>query len=590
MKFEKGVHTISEKLCAQELIIEDGAQLVAPEGKYLTLTVCGHGRDILPGRYDGDVRIVVSDCFVKEMVSMDKFERKLMHGAIFVNNGELAEGRGVPDIVWGGEVTGRRADGIYVASREPDFCGITVDGDCEYTVSDSRFELDGKGSDDFAGIGSAVTAYGRARVTVNDSQIHLSGVTRCAVHVGGESVVVCNNCDISNRSPEYDMGDWSWGIAVRGTNRLTQLTDNGTVYYNSCRLTTNGWGVCSVDGSTYANMFIKDSTLTLTGPDAHGYGAFCIGPTHIRYDNSVVDVNGYPIFMMGMGGKTTFDVTGGSIIRGRRFGALIMNDDNGTLSVKDSVIDVGKAVFVVKGSASAIRAERSELKSGDGVLLQLMDNDEIGFSAGGFPVPVGIEDTYTSGRSLIDENPALNMTLSLSDMYAEGDIFNSTTNLRQCQKAEEPPRPPRTGGEEDFAPPPLPVETAPQRHNGDDLKGAKNLIVKLDNANLKGHISSARAEYAPGITNINEFNREELSNITQSTAPTVNNGVIVRLVNGAVWTVPGSCWLTALEIEAGSAVKALDPSKLRVSVDGEEIPFRNGPAYSLRGRIHLSVK
>ena len=179
--------------------------------------------------------------------------------------------------------------------------------------------------------------------------------------------------------------------------------------------------------------------------------------------------------------------------------------------------------------------------------------------------------------------------LELSDMHADGDIFNSTTDLRQCQKAEMPPRMPQPG-EEPEEMPPLPVETAPERHNGDDLKGAKNLVVKLDNTNLKGLISSAKAEYAPGVVLINEFNREELSNITQYAAPTVNNGVIVRMTGGAVWTVTGECWLTALEIEAGSAVKAIDPKKLKVFVDGEEIPFRNGPAYSLRGKIHLAVE
>ena len=589
MVFSAGTHLISEAVTTDSLVIEEGACLTAPEDRYLSLTVNGLGREIRPGRYDGNVRIDLADSYVKEAVSMGERKRLLMHGAVFVNDGVLLNEHCAPGTVWGGEITERRADGIYVASNAPDFCGVVVDGDSEYTVSNSRFDFTGMGSDDFMGMGSAVAAYGRSKVRVVNTEMNFSGVTRCAVHVGGESVVVCDDCRITNWSPEYDLGDWSWGIAVRGTNRLTQLTDNGTLYFNRCELLTNGWGVCSIDGSTYANMFFKDSRLVLTGPDAHGYGAFCIGPTHIRYDHTEVDVYGYPIFLMGMGGVATFDVYNGSVIRGRRFGALIMNDDNGILTVKDSTIDVGRSVFVVKGSASAIRVERSVLRGGNGTILQLMDNDEIGMCPGGFTVPVGIEDTYTEGRDLTDEDPALNVVLELSDMHADGDIFNSTTDLRQCQKAEMPPRMPQPG-EEPEEMPPLPVETAPERHNGDDLKGAKNLVVKLDNTNLKGLISSAKAEYAPGVVLINEFNREELSNITQYAAPTVNNGVIVRMTGGAVWTVTGECWLTALEIEAGSAVKAIDPKKLKVFVDGEEIPFRNGPAYSLRGKIHLAVE
>lgn len=589
MIISAGTHLIDEPITTDSLIIEEGATLTAPEGKYLTLTANGLGRELRPGRYDGDVRITLADSYVKQAVSMGENKRLLMQGAVFIRDGKLLSEHCAPGSIWQGEITDRRADGLYVASSAPDFCGVVVDGDSEYVISNSRFDFTGAGSDDFMGMGSAIAAYGRAKVAVNNTKMNFSGVTRCAVHVGGESVVYCTDCDITNWSPAHDLGDWSWGIAVRGTNRLTQLTDNGTLYFDRCRLLTNGWGVCSIDGSTYANMFFKDSSLTLTGPDAHGYGAFCIGPTHIRYDHTEVDVYGYPIFLMGMGGVATFDVFNGSVIRGRRFGALIMNDDNGVLTVRDSMIDVGKAVFVVKGSASAIRVERSVLKSGSGVILQLMDNDEIGFCTGGFPVPIGLEDVYTEGRDLTDEDPALNVVLEMRDMYANGDIFNSTTDLRQCQKAELPPRPPMPEEGEDEMPP-LPVETAPERHNGDDLKGAKNLVVKLDNANIKGLISSAKAEYAPGVSLINEFNREELSNITQLAAPTVNNGVIVRMSGGSVWTVTGECWLTALEIAAGSAVKAADPKKLRVFVNGEEIPFRSGPAYSLRGKIRLTAE
>ncbi len=589
MVFSSGTHLIDSPIVTDSLVIGQDAVLTAPEGKYLVLTVGGKGRQIKPGRYDSDVRIDLADSFVKQAVSMGENKRLMMQGAVIINDGALLQDHCAPNTVWGGEVTNKSADGIYVTSSAPDFCGVIVDGESKYTVSNARFDLTGPGSDDFMGMGSAVAAFGRARVEINNTMMNLSGVTRCAVHVGGESVVVCNDCEITNWSPEHDMGDWSWGIAVRGTNRLTQLTDNGTLYFNRCRLLTNGWGVCSVDGSTYANMFFKDSKLTLTGPDAHGYGAFCIGPTHIRYDHTEVDVYGYPIFLMGMGGVATFDVYNGSVIRGRRFGALVMNDDNGVLTIKDSTIDVGKSVFVVKGSATTIRAERAVLKSGSGVLLQLMDNDEIGFCTGGFPVPVGLSDVYTEGRSLTDEDPQLNVVFEMKDMFAEGHIFNSTTDLRQCQKAERPPVMGLPDGEpEDM--PPLPVETAPERHGGDDLKGAKNLVVKLDNANVKGLISAAGAEYSPGVTVINEYNREELSNITQYAAPPVNNGVIVCMVNGAVWTVPGECWLTALEVQAGSAVKAVDPKKLRVFVDGEEIRFRTGPAYSLSGEIHLIVE
>ena len=47
------------------------------------------------------------------------------------------------------------------------------------------------GLNDFMGMGAGIAALGDARVTINDSDIHLSSVTRCAVHAGGK---MCDNC------------------------------------------------------------------------------------------------------------------------------------------------------------------------------------------------------------------------------------------------------------------------------------------------------------------------------------------------------------------------------------------------------------
>ena len=56
----------------------------------------------------------------------------------------------------------------------------------------------------------------------------------------------------------------------------------------------------------------------------------------------------------------------------------------------------------------------------------------------------------------------------------------------------------------------------------------KNLVLTLKTS-LSGIISSATQKYRDGLTLIDESNRLEISDITQSAAPTVNNGVIVTL-------------------------------------------------------------
>lgn len=59
------------------------------------------------------------------------------------------------------------------------------------------------------------------------------------------------------------------------------------------------------------------------------------------------------------------------------------------------------------------------------------------------------------------------------------------------------------------------------RHNGDDLRGPKNLGLNLVNTKIEGVISSADQKYRDGLTLIQEDNRMELGNITQSAAPTI---------------------------------------------------------------------
>ena len=49
-------------------------------------------------------------------------------------------------------------------------------------------------------------------------------------------------------------------------------------------------------------------------------------------------------------------------------------------------------------------------------------------------------------------------------------------------------------------------------------------------------------------------NCEELGEVVNTAQPVVNNGVIVALKNGAVWTVAGTSYLSSLTIDETSKV------------------------------------
>lgn len=579
---------VEETMSFGELIICENAKLTAPEGKTLTMTVNGIGVPIEKGTYKGEVILSVTDEYALPpggLMMVNQISR-IVGAAVVIEDGKVSAEKCVSEIAQGGSVSDSCADGLYVATSQGSFNGVVVENS-EYTVKNSRFEFEGFSDNDFLGVGCGVTAVGNSKVSIENCQFTFSGVTRCAVHAGGNSVVTVRDSRLINLSPaSHWLGSFSWQVGFAGTNRLAQLCDNATVTYDNCDLITNGWGICSIDGSDEGvHMFIKNSRLQLSGPRAHGYGTFCIGDNDITIENSTVDVNGYPMLVMGMDRKGHATISC-SKIRGRRFGSMVFSDDHSIFDIINSDFDTGKSSIVVKGSATTINIENTSMKAGNGVILQLMDSDEGGMAMEYFTIPVGIEPEYIEGRELsaADEN---DIYLNIKNCSLKGDLFNSTTGLRPTDACPN-------GGMGYFHDtvigylPPMPMPQIPDSMpvEMDDNRGAKNLAVSLSGTEIEGIISSASQAYREGLKVIYEDNRLELSNITQWASPTVNNGVIVEMDGGSVWTVAGTSYITALKLAEGAVVKAPDGKKLSITVDGAAIEPAAG---EYKGKIVLEV-
>lgn len=606
--YEKGTWLIKGNESFDTLTITEGAELTAPPGKYLALTVDGAGKPLKPGTYTGNVVISVAEYFVEEVYpSVNRTKPLNLETAICIDAGRLIPEKGLPAVVYGGKVTDKSANDVYIATANENFAGIIVDGDSEYTINKASIEMDGPGYNDFVGMGAGVAAFGNARVTINDSDINLTSITRCAVHVGGKSVVTVNNSRMSNRSPICEMGSWSWGIGVRGTNRLNQLADDGTVYYNNCHLATNGWGVLSVDGSNLASMFVKDSTIELTGPNAHGYGIFCIGPTHVHMDHTKFNVYGYPLMLMGMENKATCDFINGCEVTGRRYGIHVIGDTGSVVTIKDSSFNTGKSTMVVKGSSgTTFNIENASLEATNGVILQLMDNDDPSMSSDFIDVSMYTQaDEPVSGRDITAVNPSKDVVMNISNSELKGNFFNSTTNLRSKESKERPADlPPKSTikapgalagsipGEGDGPGGPggpdggVPMMGGPDPSAFADKAAPKNLGLNLVNVKLEGIISSALQAYRDGITYIDETTREELCNVKQTAAAPVNNGVSVTLDGNTVWTVTGKSYLTSLALADGAQIKAPAGKVLTITVNGSAKPVTAG---FYKGIIELTV-
>ena len=588
---------LAESTCLYDLTIEEGGSITAPQGKFVTMTVNGIGCDPKPGRYHGDIQLTVADCYhmaPHALMRINNISRDFSD-AIVVEDGVLSAEKCVPAIVQGGSYDGEKTEGVYIATSAESYNGVLVTGSKPYTVKNSRFEFDGFSANDFMGVGAAVAAIDTVDLTIEDCDMSVNGVTRCAVHVGGDSHVTVRNCRIENHSPDSDwLGDFSWGCGFTGTNRLCQLTDNGSVVYENCELKTNGWGILSIDGTDKHNeMVVRNCKMELSGPRAHGYGAFCIGANHVQFDGCDVNVNGYPLMLRGMQDAGRAEILN-SKIRSRRFGVLAMGDTHSILNIENSDFNTGRSSLVFKGSATLINIQNTSMTAGNGVIMQLMDNDEGGMTAQNFKVPVGEVDTAIEGRDLTVAGED-DIRMNLTDCDITGDFLNSTTNIRACKRSDQ-------GGFGKFHDTVIGsmahaagvVQEKPEKDEGaalpvgmKDLECPKNLGIVMKNTKITGVLSAATAAYREGLTLIDESNRLEMANITQTPAATINNGVIVAMDATSVWTVTGTSYITALALAEGAVITAPAGKTVTMTVDGTETAIAAG---SYTGRIVLTVR
>ncbi|MGI5971864.1 MAG: hypothetical protein ACOX7P_09105 [Oscillospiraceae bacterium] len=608
----EGVWVIDKSQSFESLTILPGASIAAPEGKYVTLTVDGIGRTIEPGTYTGDVVLTVCDDFVRSTLRFGEETVSHFHAGAIISDGKLLKECSVSPIIRGGAATDREAKDISIESHEWDFNGFYITGRSDYEINNMNMLLVGDGTDDFVGLGAGVAVTGDAKVTINNSTIHTDGIGRGTLYVGGDGEVTMNDCKLSTVSyvPTAEqmaegaklqrMMEPPWAIGLRGNGRTLNLAANGKLNLYRCHVTSNSWGVLSVDGARVNRMYVKDSLIELLG--SNGYGCFCICDDFMfdykafgdhgcidTIDHSTFNVPYTGIIMSLGNGKGEFK--NGSVVNSGRFGAFVHRNSGGLLKINSkSVFNTKESTVVVKGSNTRFEFDDAVLKPENGTIIQLMDNDDVGMAADAFYVPVGIVDKRDN-RDLSVAIPTEDVFVTISNMKAEGNFLNSTTNIMACNRrvpwdVPEGTPPPAKKIPDDGPPPlgselpqiPLGPDGKPVLRGfvGEDLMGAKNMDVSIKNAHVTGIISSATAAYKQGLTVITKENCEELSNITQTPAEPINNGVIVRIDGSSSWTVTGTSWLTRLVIAPGAIVKGADGRRLRMTVDGAEAPVASG--------------
>jgi|GEM_PF-361872 len=409
-----------------------------------------------------------------------------------------------------------------------------------------------------------------------------------------------------------------WVLGITGNARTTNLMGTlSTSTFVRSDIYANQWGALSTDSGSDMVLTAVDTTMTLLGEKQNdpystrygsGYGTYIIGDAQEYFYGCTFNVGTYASILTGgyglyassnfdenldiyplsqvpngtiltdmMGNETEgYDtvkadepvftgITGlgqPTIINSDAFGFMAHN--SGTLEITDqTLVNTDNATFLMKsGDVNMIVSDGAQLKANDGVILQMMDNDDaiVGadFSQG---APNFNTDFYeTQGYPGINYDVDITTenrntyTFTASDVDLKGDLYNGTGYF--------------------------------------GAQASDLLEVTLEaNTKLKGDISASSLIHIDEYGNQNtHFTIDEyyyLGHVANRPFYNGGNDVKVTVKKGAEWTVEDVSLLTSLTVESGASLKAPKGKTLNILVNGVKTEIIPDKKYE--GNIVLAV-
>ena len=611
-----GEYRLTDCVCAEVLTISENAVLEAG-GKLITLVSRGIERPVLPGTYE-DAVLAITEAYdnpLREGPGMPA-GKPAMKAAVYVNKGGIVDERSVRSALRGGTVDETGIIGAKMDSMGEGFGLVAID-DCDYTIKDVTVTMTGTGGDDFNGKGCAIVVGKNSNVTIDGLNLESHGLTRNALLAAGNAKVVVKNSNITcygvSDEEQKELGrnikgmiSVPWVLGLTGNNRATNVLDSAEVTYIDSSIRAERWGALSTDGPSEPGHYwehklhltAKNCVIEVFGDS--GYGTYCIGSGYNRFYGCRFCVPDYAEVIANEIASTDFVDT---LVESKRFGVMWHQNQGGLLHLKGSTFHTGLSTFLVKGCYPEILVEASELKAENGVILQLMESDDPGLGPKEVIVDTAVAEkvadhdttkiNFHDGYMYNKEAPNLctDLRITFRDMELNGDLYNATVNAIGVGSYNPNPMPPMEmdladgdmppmgppGDDDDFVPPAF--ESKPS------TKYPINLAVTLEHVKYTGVISAATCRH--NVEKISKENLIELGQVRNTPSPVVNNGAIVTLDQDTVWTVTGTCYLSALNVADGAKIVGTGGKRVVLTVDGQDMPLTDG---RYRGDIRLTVK
>lgn len=588
--------------------LSDGTVIEAENGGVLTLVVNGDHYDIID--YIEDATVLEEGTYAFETTGatsasseMAKFmnmagntAQYTYRSALYIDADGINADETIPSLL-----TKATYDENSLASGElnsygPFFNGVIVDS-AEYTISDMTITGIGDGANDFAGNGAMVLAKGTSDVTIENSTIITEGVIRTAAAVLGNGILRINDSVIysqetADTQEEYDalvvpmMKRTPFALGLEGVVRATNVLGAGQGIYDNSLIVSTGWGVLSTDSGnaydrvgTYAldvsNTTAGTGTIEILEPGASTEGYFDVktvggvtygyiagGSGYVAYaDSGVWDkfdnvkfYGGNEVQIMASSNSSAFYTN--SLLESGHIGIMTQQNAGGTISVVDSVMNVGETGVQIKSGAA-----------NNGYTNVILDNTEVNFTAdsiwGGTLVElVESDDAGNPGNTsftvndLGDEATQATATAAVSDSNATlangeytGNIWNNIYNKFQVLNVTL-----------DNAVVNGTISSSYGYHLNDDGTRMENGTV-LQADTTGNYLTSGVTDYHKIGAQYNVANKQ------------VSNPINLTLTNGATWNVvladgtcgeAEACHINNLTVEAGTAIDSAEPVTIHV--------------------------
>ena len=608
-------YTVTNTTQLSRLKLESGGTLQAPSGDTLTMTVNGvetgsalvapdsstsatYGTStaIQPGTYTGNVVLTpeVDNTASNSGLTFD------LRQALYVDSNGVEQDESALSGIKGGVVSGTGAKNIKVLSRGSEAYDGVFDEGADYSLNNPIIHLVGNGRSDFVGDGAAIVADGDgARLVVNHAHINNTGVVRTGVVAEGGSHLIVKNSSIrtndgtlpSDYTPTVNtayMMQVPWMLGIEGDVRATNLlgTDTEATYLRSS-IVSQGWGALSTDSGQDGTLTAIDDHVENYG-DEGGYGTYAIGNATENLLGDRMDVGTYATINRGgavhYGNSSPTAVAAlnkslglglshaelaaipdrPTVVHSRGFGFMwhgegSLNIDGGT------VVDSKDSTFLDKGQAIQVSVDGSQgvkLHPGNGVLMQVMDNDD-------------------PGPQMVSRLPGLDCS---SGCIANTGVYTQPTGT-----------PASTGYDTTTAQSGDAVATfTDTKLTGDFYNGVRgdqnglsglNMDLTFDSSQIDGAISAATTVH--DVSPISASNYEDLGHVTNTPSAAINNGVIVNLEGQSTWKVASTSYLSSLTVGNFASVIGAGGKSLTMTVNGTPTTIQPGQTYT--GDIELSV-